>query len=64
MIVTTGSVVLCQAPLLVLLFAQFFSDLDVVVEYRGNDWYHVGLDDSGTNAFSAPNTYVDDTLKG
>jgi hypothetical protein len=39
-------------------------NLDIVVQYRGNDGDHVGLDNSCPHSLGASNAYVDDTLKG
>jgi hypothetical protein len=46
------------------LFTTFLGNLDVVVEYCGNDGNHVGLDDSRPHWLGASNPYVDDALEG
>lgn len=64
-IVPTGSMRVIGQPLfLFLLFSQLFCNLDVIIEYCGNDGDHVGLDNSGPDALGSPDTYVDDTLEG
>lgn len=44
--------------------ADLVKDLQVVVENGGNDWDHVGLDDSGPHGLGASHANVDDALKG